>query len=122
MGEYPDRARLAGPSQFLLASPSGMVKFGSFMPNLVAMSFSGPAPRSMPILPNVVSHDWAKAVISGAWPLPSPQASPLSLVSTWLVWGSVSWVGEETLVLIVVLGLCVRKAALVTILNVDPGG
>ena len=76
----------------------------------------------MPILPKVVSQDWANAVISGAWPLPSPHASPWSLCSTWLVCGRVSTVGESTLVLIVVLGLWVSRAELVTILNVEPGG
>ena len=76
----------------------------------------------MPILPKVVSQDWANAVISGAWPLPSPHASPWSLCSTWVVCGSVSWVGESTLVLIVVPGLWVSNAELVTILNVEPGG
>ena len=76
----------------------------------------------MPILAKVVSQDWANAVISGAWPLPSPHISPRSLVSTWLVCGSVSWVGESTLVLIVVPGFCVSSAELVTILNnVEPG-
>ena len=92
------------------------------MPNFSAMALSAGAPSCMPILPKVVSQDWANAVISGAWPLPSPQTSPWSLVSTWLVCGSVSWVGESTLVLIVVLGLCVSSVELVTILNVEPGG
>ena len=92
------------------------------MPNFSAMALSADAPRSMPILPKVVSQDWANAVISGAWPLPSPHASPSLLVSTWVVCGSVSWVGESTLVLIVVLGFWVSSAALVTILNVEPGG
>jgi hypothetical protein len=44
-----------------------------------------------------------------------------SLVSTWLVCGSVSWAGESTVVLIVVLGLCSSRPELVTILNVEPG-
>ena len=92
------------------------------MPNFSAMALSAGAPSCMPILAKVVSQDWANAVISGTWPLPSPHTSPRSLVSTWLVCGSVSWVGESTLVLIVVLGLCVSSVELVTILNVEPGG
>src|SRR5208282_2412318 len=91
------------------------------MPNFSAMLLSAAGPRFMPILPKVVSQDWANAVISGAWPLPSPQTSPLLLVSTWVVCGSVSWVGESTFVLLVVLGLWVSRAALVTILKVEPG-
>src|SRR5208283_1812118 len=92
------------------------------MPNFSAMLLSAAGPRFMPILPKAVSQDWANAVISGAWPLPLPQISPLLLVSTWVVCGSVSWVGESTLVLIVVLGFWVSSAELVTILNVEPGG
>ena len=69
-----------------------------------------------------MSQDCAKAVISGAWPLPSPQASWSSLISTLLVCGRVSWVGEATLVLTVVLGSWVNSVELVMILNVEPGG
>src|SRR5437868_9788984 len=99
-----------------------MVRLALFIPNFPAMLFSAGAWRFIPILANVVSQDWANAVISGAWPLPSPHASPWSLCSTWLVCGRVRVVGEATLVLIVVLGLWVSSAELVTILNVEPGG
>src|SRR5260370_11680884 len=92
------------------------------MPNFWAMALSADAPSCMPILAKVVSQDWANALMSGAWPLPLPHTSPWSLCSTWLVCGNVSWVGESTLVLIVVVGLCVSRAELVTILNVEPGG
>src|SRR5260370_40657674 len=86
------------------------------------MGLSADAPSCMPILAKVVSQDWANAVMSGAWPLPLPHTSPWSLCSTWLGCGHVSWVGESTLALIVVVGLCVSRAELVTILNVEPGG
>src|SRR5919109_4584361 len=99
-----------------------MVRFGLFIPNFCAMSLSAGAPSCMPILPKVVSQDWANAVISGAWPLPLPHASPWSLCSTCWVCGRVRVVGESTLVLIVVPGLWVSRDELVTILNVEPGG
>jgi len=92
------------------------------MPNFCAMSFSALAPSWMPILAKVVSQDCANAVISGAWPLPVPHTSPWSLCSTCWVCGKVRVVGESTLVLIVVPGLWVSSAELVTILNVEPGG
>ena len=92
------------------------------MPKFCAMSFRALAPTWMPILAKVVSQDWANAVISGAWPLPSPHASPWSLCRMCWVCGRVRVVGEATLVLIVVLGLWVSSAELVTILNVEPGG
>src|SRR5256885_16877032 len=99
-----------------------MFRLASFMPNFCAMSLSTLAPSCMPILPKVVSQDWANAVISGAWPDPSPQTSPWSLCSTWLVCGSVRSVGESTRGLIVELGFCVSHAELVTIFNFEPGG
>ena len=46
------------------------------------------------MLPKVVSHDWANAVSSGAWPLPFPHTSPSLLIRTCVVCGSVSCVGE----------------------------
>src|SRR5947209_20121207 len=99
-----------------------MVRLASFMPNCPAMSFRAFAPTWMPILAKVVSQDWANAVISGAWPLPSPHASPWSLCRMCWVCGSVGVVGEATLVWVVVVGLWGRSAARVTLLYVGPGG
>src|SRR5690348_17891203 len=87
------------------------------MPNCSAMLFRALAPTWMPILPKVVSQDCANAVISGAWPLPFPHTSPWSLCRMCWVCGRVRVVGESTLVLIVVPGLWVSSAELVTILN-----
>src|SRR6266699_3564612 len=99
-----------------------MVRPALFMPNCPAMSFRALAPTWMPILAKVVWQDWANGVISVGWPLPSPHASPWSLCRMCWVCGRVRVVGESTLVLIVVLGLWVSSAELVTILNVEPGG
>src|ERR1700761_4792894 len=99
-----------------------MFRVGSFMPNSSAGLLSCWPPRVMPMLPKVVSQDWAKAVISGTCPLPSPHTSPSLLVSTCVVCGSFSCVGEYTLGCGLLPAFLVRYPPLVTILKVEPGG
>src|SRR5215469_6426868 len=124
MAEYAVSARLGGTRYWLGATVTPGISRLVFMPNLSVMVFSAPPPRFMPSLPNVVSHDCENAQRIVVWPLAPalPHTSPLSLCSLLTVCGSVSTCGESTMLFVVRLMSWVNHAALVTILNVEPGG
>src|SRR5215475_14654274 len=94
------------------------------MPNLAAVSFSAPPPRSMPSWPNVVSQDCENAHRIEVSPVAPalPHTSLLSLCSLLVVCGSVRICGECTMVLVLRVASCANHAELVTILKVEPGG
>src|SRR5215468_447601 len=125
MAENAVSARLGGTRYWLGATVTpGISRLALFIPNLSAMFFSAPPPRFMPSLPNVVSQDCENAWMIVVWPLASalPHSSPLSLCSLLTVCGSVSTCGESTMLFVVRLMSWVNHEALVTILNVEPGG
>ncbi len=71
---------------------------------------------------NGVLQDWANAVITGVWPVPSPQGSSLSSLRRF-PFGSLSGCGRVDLLLRVRVDVFwVYQAELVTILKVEPGG